>query len=852
MTGVPARVWGSGIAAPGSVASPAIAEVFARGLLAKHLALFAPGASIADFSLISNDLDGGLRTVAFTQHHQGLRVLGGQLNVRFKNDRLFVIGAEALPHVVIRIPDKLIDESLARGVAAAWVMSEAASAQAGEVTGPFVLPIVTASAVRDFPVVMQVIVSAQQPLGRYAVYLDAATGTPLAKEQLLRFAQGTVLYNAPVRYPLSTRKDYPARDTNQIVDGVTQLSDGAGVLTLADVVPSAVTATLNGPLTTILNDAGPVASKDFSLADGETFTWNDAKDDEKIDAQLATFIHIHEVKDRCKLIAPTMIWLNSQVKATVNLNDTCNAFSDGTDVNFFKSNAQCENTGRIADVNYHEFGHSFHFHAIIPGVGVFDGALSEGQADYLAVTMTGDPGTARGFFKSNQPLRDLESPKKIWPDDVGEIHDTGIIIGGALWDLRKALVLKYGEEKGIATADQLYYQAIRRAADIPTMYVESIAADDDDGDLENGTPNLCEINAAYGLHGLRPIAAQAPDFGVVPPSLTGYKVSLSVEGLASQCESDKIDNATLTWKLRSAMGPGADLPMIAAGNVFEAVIPTQPAGEVVEYQVKLARPGAPPLSYPDNAADPRYQFFVGEVAVLYSTDFEQDPKIDGWTHGLTKGKAGDGADDWQWGIPSGLAGSGDPGEAYSGKKVFGNDLGHGKYDGKYQPGHTNYALTPVVQVGKHKNVRLQIRRWLNVEDGNFDQASVYANEALAWQNLDSMMGDNSHTQHQDKEWRFQDIDLSPYVKDGAVQVKFEIASDMGLEMGGWTLDDVAIVAWDAPSCGDGKVGDKEACDDGDANSDTTPDACRSTCQKARCGDGVVDTGEACDDGNLID
>jgi formylglycine-generating enzyme required for sulfatase activity len=50
----------------------------------------------------------------------------------------------------------------------------------------------------------------------------------------------------------------------------------------------------------------------------------------------------------------------------------------------------------------------------------------------------------------------------------------------------------------------------------------------------------------------------------------------------------------------------------------------------------------------------------------------------------------------------------------------------------------------------------------------------------------------------------------------------------------------------APSCGDAQLHPGEACDDGPANSDTRPDACRSDCQPARCGDGVVDAREACD------
>jgi hypothetical protein len=47
-------------------------------------------------------------------------------------------------------------------------------------------------------------------------------------------------------------------------------------------------------------------------------------------------------------------------------------------------------------------------------------------------------------------------------------------------------------------------------------------------------------------------------------------------------------------------------------------------------------------------------------------------------------------------------------------------------------------------------------------------------------------------------------------------------------------------------CGDGQVQGQEVCDDGDANSDVQPNACRSNCQPAFCGDGVLDAGEECD------
>lgn len=47
-------------------------------------------------------------------------------------------------------------------------------------------------------------------------------------------------------------------------------------------------------------------------------------------------------------------------------------------------------------------------------------------------------------------------------------------------------------------------------------------------------------------------------------------------------------------------------------------------------------------------------------------------------------------------------------------------------------------------------------------------------------------------------------------------------------------------------CGNEIVEVGEQCDEGTQNSDTAPNACRSTCHLPTCGDGVVDTGEECE------
>lgn len=48
------------------------------------------------------------------------------------------------------------------------------------------------------------------------------------------------------------------------------------------------------------------------------------------------------------------------------------------------------------------------------------------------------------------------------------------------------------------------------------------------------------------------------------------------------------------------------------------------------------------------------------------------------------------------------------------------------------------------------------------------------------------------------------------------------------------------------TCGNGVQDPGEECDNGSANSDTLPDACRTDCRAAHCGDSVADTDESCD------
>jgi MYXO-CTERM domain-containing protein len=538
--------------------------------------------------------------------------------------------------------------------------------------------------------------------------------------------------------------------------------------------------------------------------------------------------------------------------------------SDGDNIYFLQGSNQCENTGRVSDVMYHEFGHSLHAQSIIWGVGAFDEALSEGLADFLSATFTGDPGMGRGFFKfdGNYPLRHIDPSDKeyVWPDDIDpDSHQTGLIMSGALWDLRKDLVATHGETDGVALTNRLYYAAMRRSSDIPSSYVEVLVEDDDDGDLSNGTPNACAIREHFGAHGLTEGDSMFGGLYIRRPVATGLDVTLSIEVPTDGCEHASVTAVSLHWDLRADPSVSGTEAMTADGSdLYAASIPAEGEGMVVRYQVRVELSDGTVKVFPENPADPMYETYVGEVVEIYCTDFETDPWAEGWSHGLTAGQSSAGADDWHWGPSLAGTSSGDPAEAYSGDNVIGNDLGGeiggNTYNGLYQSDKVNYALSPVIDASGFDRVRLQYRRWLNVEDAYYDQATLYANDEVAWQNLNSDQGQGSNTHHADREWRFHDVDLTPFLDaDGQVEVRFEIASDGGMEFGGWTLDDFCVVGVMEPVCGDGEVnGVGEVCDDGAGNSDTAPDACRTDCQVAVCGDGVVDTGEACDDGNSDD
>ncbi|MFT3695366.1 MAG: DUF4215 domain-containing protein [Kofleriaceae bacterium] len=708
------------VAIAGPTHDPDEAERLARSYLRDHPELG------DDFTLVSNTLDGEIRSVGFQQRAHGFDVEDGQIGFVFSHDHLTAI----LPHV---IPADRVTPKRAR-----------------------------------------------------SRRIDNFTGT--------------LDYNAGLRYASGPRFDSPAHSVNLTANTVATTTDANGVFSFTGANPAQVTATCVGTNVSVTDQAGN-ATASLQVQAGNGAIWNVAND-ELADAQVSTFVYGTTAVEHARTLDPAITSWTQPFHFYVNETNPCNAFTNRDDVHLSKATDDCENTGRVADIVYHEFGHAIHDHEIIAGVGMYVLAASEGFADFNAASITNDTGIGRGLYFDDSPAREIDPPNKEYryPDDVVlDAHGTGMIVSGALWDLRKAV--------GVDVANQIFYGVMRRSYDLPSTYTAALIADDDDGDLTNGSPHFCAIQRAFGIHGL---AADFADTTIGTPTLVdGIMFSVPITTpAAGMCPARTVTSIHVQWKIGDAIN---DLDLAAGDPAWTAMIPAQPEGTIVQYNVKITLDDGTIITRPDNPADPMYQAFIGTSIPLYCTSFDTDPM---WT------RSGTNPAEWQWARPN-INGktSGDPTTTYDGGLyIYGTNLVNA---GAYGAGENVTVTTPVIDTIGSANIHLQYWRWLTVDAAMNDQATITANGYHLWSN-------DGQLQHVDKEWRFHDVDLTGALdENGQISVDWNLVTDGTTELGGWNLDNMCIVGFTkVPRCGDGVVDANETCDDGNTVSN---DGCDNTC-----------------------
>ncbi|MDP6929804.1 MAG: hypothetical protein QF412_08900, partial [Planctomycetota bacterium] len=180
----------------------------------------------------------------------------------------------------------------------------------------------------------------------------------------------------------------------------------------------------------------------------------------------------------------------SGIRATVNQKQACNAFYSLNAMTFFHAAGGCVNTAYNTVVS-HEWGHGLDdcFG------GIARGQMQEGVADTIPMLMNDDPIVGRDFQGSGTKVRTGTNTRKYPPS--GSVHQQGEVWMGWMWDCRTNFVASLGQAKGLDLARELFVGVFpTNPPNQSTGVREIFILDDDDGNLNNGTPHYLDLEKA--------------------------------------------------------------------------------------------------------------------------------------------------------------------------------------------------------------------------------------------------------------------------------------------------------------------------------------------------------------------
>jgi len=281
-------------------------------------------------------------------------------------------------------------------------------------------------------------------------------------------------------------------------------------------------------------------------------------------------------------------------------------------------------------------------------------------------------------------------------------------------------------------------------------------------------------NLDYAGHAVDDTAGDG-DGNVDPGETVVFEVDLENAGtldatgvsavLSTSTSGVTVTDATATWPTI----PTGTTRTSQAPHFTVAFAPSMAEGTSVSFDLAVTSS--------EGSWNDSFSVMVGDVVALFFDDMESGEGD--WTHFEVAAQ-----DDWMLGSPGPNAN--DPGAAYSGSSIWGNDLAPDGWNGDYYSDVHNYLRSPAVDCTGHSGTFLRYMRWLTVEEGVYDQATIYVNGTQVWQNAAS-------GNHIDTAWVEHIIDISAIADNNAsVTVEFHMESDGGVEFGGWNIDDFGI------------------------------------------------------------
>ncbi|MDQ3101223.1 MAG: T9SS type A sorting domain-containing protein, partial [Bacteroidota bacterium] len=373
---------------------------------------------------------------------------------------------------------------------------------------------------------------------------------------------------------------------------------------------------------------------------------------------------VNQIHAQVNSILPDFTGMDMTLATNIDVNGgDCNAFYDGNSINFYAQGNGCHSLAIVGDVVYHEYGHGINdkFYQSI-GSSFLNGAMNEGYADVWALSVSFEPILAHGYMMAdpNSFIRRYDQDRKVYPIDlVGEVHSDGEIICGAWWDT----YLLLGSDMDLTM--QLFADAFpglqatafngQEGMAFRDVLIDVLQADDDDGNITNGTPNGDQIIEGFALHGITLLSNVELEHEAVAAAPMDEAITLEAEVPLNFPYISYLTGVRTYYRINDSPTWESVLMINNSGDTYSASIPPQPEGNVIAYYMTLEDifgQISSVLPIGANVEDPNLPNFILVGAEVAATeDGDGIHQFGSWSAGLPTDNAETGM--WVWNVPTG-------------------------------------------------------------------------------------------------------------------------------------------------------------------------------------------------------
>lgn len=339
--------------------------------------------------------------------------------------------------------------------------------------------------------------------------------------------------------------------------GTTYTTDAGGNLNVC--LDGTISAgPLAGPYFTMIDDCGAFSQSsagstlDFGSSAGTNCAVPGGASAGNTHASRTGFFELNRMAEMARAHLPANPWLQAPLTSQMNILDTCNATGGPGGLRFYQSGGGCFNTGEIAGIFDHEWGHGMDGSDNVPTIS----NPGEGIADTYASLRLNTSCIGRHFQSGNcggygnaclacSGVRDIDWAKHTLNTPIvitgtggvaiencgsgdsapcgGSVHCEGQVYSQAIYDFWNRDLVTAG--MSLDSARELATRVtFKSATNVGTWftctdpagsnnatgdgcnanggYLNYLAGDDDDGSLTNGTPHMNELFAAFNRHGI--------------------------------------------------------------------------------------------------------------------------------------------------------------------------------------------------------------------------------------------------------------------------------------------------------------------------------------------------------------